>query len=64
MGNMFSSKAPAKSQAQIDAETAQAEELTRLKEKETSMKAAMSRRRRGRASLISNDERGVRSTLG
>ena len=64
MGNLFSSKAPAKSQAQKDAETAQAEELTRLKEKETSMKAAMARRRRGRASLISNDERGVTRTLG
>lgn len=65
MGNLFSSpKAPAKSEAQIKAEKSQAEELDRLTKKEDSMKAAMKRRRRGRGSLISGDERGVRSTLG
>ena len=65
MGKIFSSpKAPAPSPAQVKAEKAQTKELERLTKKEDSMKAAMKRRRRGRASLISGDERGIKSTLG
>ena len=65
MGNLFSSpKAPAKSEAQVKAEKNQSAELDRLTKKETAVKESMKRRRRGRSSLISNDERGIGSTLG
>ena len=65
MGGLFSKpKAPAPSAAQVKAEKSQAAELDRLTKKEDSMKAAMKRRRRGRASLISGDEGGIKSTLG
>lgn len=65
MGGLFSKpKAPAKSAYQVKAEKSQSVELDRLSKKEGSMKAALKRKRRGRASLISGDERGIRSTLG
>jgi hypothetical protein len=56
--------APAKSQAQIDAEKAQEQELADLKAKEESRTAAMARKRRGRASLLTGDETGMKQTLG
>jgi hypothetical protein len=65
MGGLFSKpKAPAKSASQVKAEAHQSAEIDRLTKKEDSMKAALGRRRRGRASLISGDERGITSTLG
>ena len=65
MGGLFSSpKAPAKSASQVKAEKHQTAEIARLTKKEDSMKAAMGRKRRGRASLISGDERGIKNTLG
>jgi hypothetical protein len=65
MGGVFSSpKPPAKSEEQLKAEKAQAAELDRLSAKEESQKMAMARRRRGRASLISGEETGVKTTLG
>ena len=56
--------APAKSQAQIQAEEAQAKELADLQAKEDARVKAMGRKRRGRASLISGDETGMKQTLG
>jgi len=38
--------------------------LDRLTKKEDAMKAAAGRKRRGRASLISGEETGVKTTLG
>jgi hypothetical protein len=65
MGGVFSSpKPPAKSEEQLKAEKAQSAELDRLAAKEESQKMAMARRRRGRASLISGEETGVKTTLG
>ena len=65
MGGVFSSpKPPAKSEEQIKAEKSQAAELERLSQKEQQMKMASARRRRGRASLISGEETGVKTTLG
>ena len=65
MGGVFSKpKAPEKSEAQVKAEQAQVAELDRLTKKEDAMKAAASRRRRGRASLISGEETGIKTTLG
>jgi hypothetical protein len=65
MGGVFSSpKPPAKSEEQLKAEKAQSAELDRLSAKEESQKMAMARRRRGRASLISGEETGVKTTLG
>lgn len=55
---------PSKSQAQKDAEARQAEDLKKLEAKEDAQQKALKRRRRGRASLISGDEGGVRETLG
>jgi hypothetical protein len=63
MGNLFGGT-PAKSEAQVKAEKHQSSEIDRLTRKEESQRGAMRRRKRGRASLISNDERGVTSTLG
>ena len=63
----FKGGAPSKSQAQIDAEKAQAEELATLKKQEESRVAAMNRKKRGRASLISGSETGenqLKSKLG
>ena len=60
--------APSKSQAQIDAENAQAKELADLQAKEDARIAAMGRKRRGRASLLSGsemgDENGLKTNLG
>jgi len=68
MGGFFSKpkapKAPAKSVAQVKAEKRQEAEIVKLEKKETAVKESMKRRRRGRSSLISGDERGIRSTLG
>lgn len=55
---------PKKSQAQIDAEKAQEKELKDLQAKEESRTLAMQRKRRGRASLITGDETGMKQTLG
>ena len=55
------------SQAQIDAEKAQAEELKSLQAKEDARVAAMGRKRQGRATLISGSELGqqdLKQTLG
>ena len=52
------------SAAQIAAETAQAKELADLQAKEDSRVEAMGRRRRGRASLLSGEETGMKETLG
>ena len=67
MGGFFGGgggSAPAKSDYQVKAEEHQSAELDRLTKKEDSMRSAMKRRRRGRASLISGDERGIKNTLG
>jgi hypothetical protein len=65
MGDIFGgSKAPAKSEYQVKAEANQSAELDRLTKKEDSMKAAMKRRRRGRGTLISGNENGIKNTLG
>jgi len=52
------------SAAQVTAEKAQVKELADLTKKEDSRVAAMSRKRRGRASLITGDETGLKQTLG
>lgn len=66
--SMAKGGAPAKSQAQIDAEKAQQKELEDLQKKEDARVAAMSRKRQGRASLISGSETGqaqdLKTTLG
>ena len=65
MGKLFGGgSAPAPTPYQVKAEKRQSAELDRLTKKEDSMKAAMKRKRRGRASLISGDERGIKNTLG
>ena len=46
------------------AQRRQEEELAKLKKEEDSRVAALKRSRRGRASLISGEEGGVRDTLG
>ncbi len=56
------SKGPSK--AQIAAEEAQKKELADLQAKEDSRKDAMARGRRGRASLISGEETGLKDNLG
>ena len=60
---MKSAKTVSKSQAQIDAENAQQAELKDLQAQEDARTAAMARKKRGRASLISGSETG-NSTLG
>ena len=52
------------SKAQIEAEEAQSKELADLKLKEDARAAAMGRSRRGRASLLSGEETGMKETLG
>jgi hypothetical protein len=66
MGGLFksSSSAPAKSAYQIASEKRQQKDMDRLDKQEASRKDSFKRKRRGRASLISNDERGITSTLG
>lgn len=53
--------APKKTEAELEAEKAQQEELNKLKAQEESRTAAMSRSRRGRASLLSGSETGANS---
>ena len=57
-------KGASTSAAQVAAEEAQVKELASLTKKEDSRVAATSRKRRGRASLISGDETGLKKTLG
>lgn len=61
-------KSAKKSQAEADAEKAQAEELATLQAQEDARAAAMQRKRRGRASLLSGSEEGqtkdLKKTLG
>ncbi len=52
------------SKAQIEAEAAQTIELKNLQLKEDARAAAMGRSRRGRASLLSGEETGMKETLG
>ena len=52
------------SKAQLDAEAAQTIELKNLQLKEDARAAAMGRSRRGRASLLSGEETGMKETLG
>jgi hypothetical protein len=52
------------SAAQIAAEEAQTKELADLQTKENARVEAMGRKRRGRASLISGEETGMKETLG
>ena len=56
--------APGPSKAQVVAEAAQTKELDDLQLKEDARVAAMGRRRRGRASLLSGEETGMKETLG
>ncbi len=51
-------------EAQKKAEIAQEKELADLQAKEDSRTAAVGRKRRGRASLISGTEEGLKKTLG
>lgn len=64
----FKGGAPKKSAAQKAAEEAQAKELADLQAKEDARIAAMGRKRKGRASLLSGsemgDENGLKSNLG
>lgn len=60
----FKGGAPAKSQAQIEAEEAQARELKDLQAKEDARVKAMQRKRAGRASLLSGEETGMKESLG
>ncbi len=62
---MKSPKAPEKSKEQKDLEQAQTDELASLKTKDEAQKKALTRKRRGRSSLLSGDERGItKETLG
>lgn len=58
------STSTSKSQAEIDAEAAQTEELAELEAQETARTDAMKRKRRGRASLMTGDETGMKDSLG
>ena len=51
-------KGYSKSEAEQDAELAQSEELETLSAQEQARKDAMSRKKRGRASLLTGDELG------
>lgn len=65
MGSLFSSpKPPEKTEAQKKAEKRAEARDASLDREVASRSAATRRRRRGRASLISTNERGVRGTLG
>ena len=55
---------PSKSAEQVEAEKFQADEIKRLKAEEDQRKAALTRGQRGRASLISGAETGIKETLG
>ena len=65
MGDFFKKpKMPEKSAEQIESEKFQADEIKRLKAEEDQRKAALTRGQRGRASLISGAETGIKETLG
>lgn len=65
MGSLFSKpKAPEPTAAQKKAEAASLAESERLDKEVAARKAATARKRRGRASLISGEETGIKSTLG
>ena len=67
MGSLFSKPKPKKyepSEAQKKAEARVAKRDAELDAKIDARKSATKRRRRGRASLIYDDERGVKETLG
>lgn len=64
MGNLLGSKPPAKTETVVKAEKRQADELVKLDKKEKKQEAAMKRKKRGKASLLSGLETGVRDTLG
>jgi predicted RNA-binding protein YlxR (DUF448 family) len=64
MGGLFGSSAPAKSDAVLKAEKRQETDLARLTKKEDQYRNSLKRKRRGRGSLISGDERGVADSLG
>jgi len=64
MGNLLGSKPPAKTETVIKAEKRQADEIVKLEKKEKKQEAAIARKRRGKASLISGLETGIRDTLG
>ena len=57
-------KTPEKSQEQVTAEKRAAAESDRLDVEASKRTAAAYRRRRGRSSLISGEETGIKSTLG
>ena len=56
------SKGPSK--AEIEAQKAQEKELADLQAKEDARIKAMERRKRGRASLLSGEETGMKTSLG
>ena len=60
----FKGKGARPTKAQKEAEAAQAKELEDLQAKEDSRTAAVGRKRRGRASLISGTEEGLKKNLG
>jgi len=57
-------KMPEKSADQLAAEKHQADEIKRLKAEESQRKSALLRGKRGRASLLSGAETGIKETLG
>jgi len=57
-------RAIAKSVTVQRAEKRQADDLVKLEKKEKKQEAALSRKRRGKASLISGYETGIKDTLG
>ena len=63
-GKGGSSGSSGPSAAQVTLENAQVKELAELTKKEDARVAAMGRKRRGRASLITGDETGLKQTLG
>lgn len=65
MGSIFGGGKPkGPSAAQVAAEKRQADELIKLKKQEDSRIKAASRKKQGRASLISGEETGLSDTLG
>lgn len=66
MGSLLGggSKPAGPSKAQIEAEKRQKEELAKLEAEKAGREAALKRSRRGRASLISGEETGLKGSLG
>jgi len=62
MGRRY--REPPKPQATIDAEARQKKENDKLDKQIEAREDARKRKKRGRASLISTDERGITDTLG